>query len=81
MVYIITNKIDKIKEEKEEEKVDEEEVMEFVEENKLRFFKISCKENIGIKEFLIDLCNEIVKIEISNGHKNKIKKQYKKKKK
>ena len=55
--------------------------MEFVEENKLRFFKISCKENIGIKEFLIDLCNEIVKIEISNGHKNKIKKQYKKKKK
>ena len=80
LVYIIANKIDKIKEE-EEEKVDEEEVMEFVEENKLRFFKISCKENIGIKEFLIDLCNEIVKIEIDNGHKNKIKKQYKKKKK
>ena len=76
LIYIIENKIDRI----DEEKVDEKEVMEFVKKNKLRFFKISCKNNIGIKEFLSDLCNEIVKIEKDKSHKDKIKKQYKKKK-
>ena len=76
LIYIIENKIDII----DEGQVNEEEVIEFAIENNLRFFKISCKENIGIKELLIDIFYEITKIGIEGKRKDLTKKQYKKKK-
>ena len=58
LLYMIENKNDEI----DKRNVNEEEAMEFAKKNRLRFFQISCKTYIGIKEFLIDLSNEIVKI-------------------
>ena len=77
LFYLIENKIDEIY----NRKVNEEEAMEFAKKYNLRFFQISCKAYIGIKEFLIDLSNEIVKIQKTDKEKDKIKKQHKKKKK
>ena len=52
LVYLIANKIDKIK-----KSVDEEEAIKFVQKYNLRYFKISCKDNLGIKDLLLDLIN------------------------
>ena len=77
LIYLIENKIDEI----DNRMVNEEEAIGFAKKYNLRFFQISCKEYIGIKEFLIDLSNEIVKIQKTDKEKDKIKKQHKKKKK
>ena len=58
LIYLIENKIDK----KDERKVNEEEAIEFANKNNLRFFKISCKLNIGITELMRDVGNKSIKI-------------------
>ena len=45
-----------------ERKVSIEEALKLAKENNWRYFETSCKENIGIAEFNIDLTNEIIKI-------------------
>ena len=77
LIYLIENKIDEI----DNRMVNEEEAIGFAKKYNLRFFQISCKAYIGIKEFFIDLSNEIVKIKKTDKEKDKIKKQHKKKKK
>ena len=57
-IYLIENKIDRTL----ERKVNEEKAIEFAKKNNLRYFKISCKENLGIQEFLEDLGIELIKI-------------------
>ena len=81
LVYLIGNFIDR----EEKREVSFEEAMEFSEENNIKFFEISVKENIGIKEFYIDLLSETMKLEENNSRivfkKGVIKKNKKKKKK
>ena len=58
LIYIIGNKIDLF----EKQEVFDKDVIKFAKENNFRFFKISCKINIGLKEFYIDFVNEISRI-------------------
>ena len=58
LIYLIGNKIDRTL----ERKINEEKAMEFAKKNNLRYFKISCEENLGIQEYLEDLGNELIKI-------------------
>ena len=58
LIYLIENKIDRNL----SREVGEEKAIDFAKKNNLRYFKISCYENLGIKEFLEDLGNELVKI-------------------
>ena len=64
--YLIGNKIDLILNNENERKVSKKEALEFAKENNWRYFELSCKDNIGIKEFNIDLINEIIKIKKEN---------------
>ena len=57
LIYLIANKIDRAK----DEAIPEVEARAYAKEKNMRFFPISCKENIGIKEFLRDLCAELIK--------------------
>ena len=58
LIYLIANKIDCI----DDESVSEDEAKNYAKEKNMRFFPVSCKENIGIKEFWNDLCAECIKI-------------------
>ena len=58
LIYLIENKIDL----KEDRKVNEEEAREYAKNNNLRFFQVSCKNSTGIKEFINDLTDELIKI-------------------
>ena len=58
LMYLIGNKTDLYY----DEQVDENTAREFAQENNLRFFVTSCKQNYGIQNFLDDLIHEIIKI-------------------
>ena len=58
LIYLLSNKND-VKDMKE---VDEEEARKYAKDNKMRFFPISCKNFTGIKEFLDDITDEIIKM-------------------
>ena len=45
-----------------EREVSKEEALKLAKENNWRYFETSCKDNIGIAEFYIDLISEIIKI-------------------
>ena len=62
LFYLIGNKIDLTINNENERKVSIEEALKLAKENNWRYFETSCKENIGIAEFNIDLINEIIKI-------------------
>ena len=66
LLYLIGNKIDLILNNEKERKIRKEEASEFAKENNLKFFEISCKDIIGIKDFNIDLINQITKIKKEN---------------
>ena len=57
LIYLIENKIDL----ESDREVNEEEAIEYARNNNLRFFKVSCKNFIGINEFLNDLTDELLK--------------------
>ena len=57
LIYIIGNKIDLY----EERQVSKKEAIDFSKENNLRYFETSCKTGEGIKNFIEDLSNEIIK--------------------
>ena len=57
LYYLIGNKIDLIN----EEKVSEQEARDYAKKNNMRFFLTSCLNKTGIKEFLDDLINELIK--------------------
>ena len=52
-----------------EREVSKEDALKLAKEYNLKYYETSCKNDIGIKEFTIDLINEIIKIK-----KEKIKK-------
>ena len=56
-MYLLAYKIDLY----ENMGVDGNEVKKYCEENNLRYFEISCLNTSGIKEFLDDLINELIK--------------------
>ena len=56
LIYLVAYKIDK-KEESKEEK----EARDYAKEKHMRFFQVSSKASLGIKEFLNDLVTEIIK--------------------
>ena len=58
LIYLIGNKIDLIN----ERKVTEKQALNLAIDYNLRYFETSCKENIGIKEFLDDLVVQLSKI-------------------
>ena len=62
LFYLIGNKIDLTINNEIEREVSKEEALKLAKENNWRYFETSCKENIGIAEFNIDLINEIIKI-------------------
>ena len=57
MIYLLGNKIDLL------EKIDvfEEDVIDFVEKNNIRYFEISCLEAIGFEKLFEDLINQLIK--------------------
>ena len=57
LFYLIGNKADLF----EDEEVSDLETKEYAKNNNMRFFLISCKDSSGIKEFLDDLTNELIK--------------------
>ena len=57
LIYLLGNKIDLI----EYRKVNEEDARQYAEKNNIRYFEISCKTSSGIKEFIDDLINELIK--------------------
>ena len=57
LVYLLANKSDLYL----QEEVEEEIARKYAEENNIRFFRISCKDNSGINEFLDNMINEIIK--------------------
>ena len=57
LIYLIANKIDLY----DNEKIPMHEAMKYAANNKMKFFGISCKKYIGIKEFLDDLIDELIK--------------------
>lgn len=61
MLYLLGNKIDLVFKEEKEREISKEEAIKFANEHNLRYFEISSKDNIGIKEFNIDLVNELIK--------------------
>ena len=58
LIYLIANKKDFA----DDEAVSEDEAKNYSKEKNMRYFPVSCKENIGIKEFWNDLCAECIKI-------------------
>ena len=58
LIYLLSNKNDV----KDMIEVDEEEARKYAKDNKMRFFPISCKNFTGIKEFLDDITDEIIKM-------------------
>ena len=62
IIYLIGNKIDLYDKNKKDILFGKNEIMKFVEQNNLRFFEISCKENIGINKLFADICYETIKI-------------------
>ena len=62
LFYLIGNKIDLTINNEIEREVSKEEALILAKENNWRYFETSCKDNIGIAEFNIDLINEIIKI-------------------
>ena len=73
-IYLIGNKIDLYDKNKKDILFGKNDVMKFAKQNNLRFFEISCKENIDIKELFADICYETIKIseksEKSEGEKS-----------
>ena len=69
LIYLIGNKIDLVLNGEKEREVSKEDALKLAKEYNLKYYKTSCKNDIGIKEFTIDLINEIIKIK-----KEKIKK-------
>ena len=69
LIYLIGNKIDLTLNDEYEREVSKEDALKLAKENNFKYFETSCKNDIGIKEFSIDLINEILKIK-----KEKIKK-------
>ena len=61
IIYLIGNKIDLYDKNRKDILFEKNEIMKFVEQNNLRFFEISCKENIGISELFADICYETIK--------------------
>ena len=61
IIYLIGNKIDLYDKNKKDILFEKNEIMKFVEQNNLRFFEISCKENIGISKLFADICYETIK--------------------
>ena len=61
IIYIIGNKIDLYDKNRKDILFEKNEIMKFVEQNNLRFFEISCKENIGIYKLFADICYETIK--------------------
>ena len=57
LFYLIGNKADLY----DQEEVSEQEAREYAKNNNMRFFLISCKEKTGIKEFLDDITDELIK--------------------
>ena len=57
LFYLIGNKVDLY----ENEEVSGLEAREYAKNNNMRFFLISCKNSSGIKEFLDDITDEIIK--------------------
>ena len=57
LLYLLGNKIDL----KNERKVSRIEAKNYCKEKNIRYFEISCLASIGIKEFLDDLTNELIK--------------------
>ena len=57
LIYLLGNKIDLL------EKIDvfEEDVIDFVEKNNIRYFEISCLEAIGFEKLFEDLINQLIK--------------------
>ena len=58
LFYLIGNKVDLY----DDAEVSKKEVREYAKKNNLRFFFISCEKFIGIKEFLEDITDELIKI-------------------
>ena len=56
LIYLIGNKIDL----NDRREVPIEEAIEFAEKENIRYFEISCKKGIGIKEFFDDLVNNLI---------------------
>ena len=57
LIYLIGNKIDLY----EERQVSKKEAIDFSKKNNLRYFETSCNIGYGIKNFMEDLSNEIIK--------------------
>ena len=57
LIYLLGNKIDL----DEDRYVDENEARKYCEEKNIRYFEISCKESIGLKELFDDLTNQLIK--------------------
>ena len=63
--YLIGNKADK------EKKVQKEEIDDFINKNKIKYYETSAKDNAGIDELFQDLSEDLYKIIIEEGSKNK----------
>ena len=57
IVYLLANKSDLYLQKDGKEEI----ARKYAEENNMKFFRISCKDNSGINEFLDDMINEIIK--------------------
>ena len=63
--YLIGNKADK------EKKVQKEEIDDFINKNKIKYYETSAKDNAGIDELFQELSEDLYKIIIEEGSKNK----------